>query len=161
YMVGSARTAVGKMGAELKEVAVNHRAEKVMREPMEGAASDIKVTEVSLGQANQSPEQAHFARRGALRAELPVDVSGAAVHRQCGSGLEAINNADMQIQLGLSDVVVAGGAESMSTAPYYLRNARHGYRAGNGLLLDPNTESQPCSQPQEKYGNLTMGLTAE
>src|SRR5699024_11967451 len=81
--------------------------------------------------------------------------------RQCGSGLQAINNADMQIQLGLSDVGVAGGAESMSTAAYYLRNARHGYRAGNGLLLDPNTESQPCSQPQEKYGNLTMGLTAE
>src|SRR5699024_8980287 len=42
-----------------------------------------------------------------------------------------------------------------------LRNARHGYRAGNGLLLDPNTESQPCSQPQEKYGTLTLGLTAE
>src|SRR5690625_724150 len=67
----------------------------------------------------------------------------------------------MQIKLGLSNVVIAGGAESMSTAPYYLRNARFGYRAGNGVLLDPNTESQRCSQPQEKYGNLTMGLTAE
>src|SRR5699024_1535123 len=53
------------------------------------------------------------------------------------------------------------GAESMSTAPYYLRHARFGYRAGNGKILDPNTESQPCSQPKEKYGNLTMGLTAE
>src|SRR5699024_11890885 len=85
----------------------------------------------------------NLARLAAIRAELPIDVSGYTVHRQCGSGLQAINNADMQIQLGLSDVVVAGGAESMSTAPYYLRNARHGYRAGNGLLLDPNTESQP------------------
>lgn len=49
----------------------------------------------------------------------------------------------------------------MSTAPYYIRNARYGYGAGNGLLLDPNTESQPRSQPQEKYGTFTMGYTAE
>src|SRR5690625_1971578 len=67
----------------------------------------------------------------------------------------------MQIQLGLSDVIIAGGAESMSTAPYYIRNARYGYGAGNGLLLDPNTESQPRSQPIETYGDITMGLTAE
>src|SRR5699024_7942364 len=48
-----------------------------------------------------------------------------------------------------------------STAPFYLRNARYGYNAGNGILVDPNTESQPCSQPREVYGDLTMGLTAE
>lgn len=161
YIVGSVRTAVGKMGGELKDVTVDHLAEKVIRELMERTGSDIKVDEVILGQAKQSADTSNLARLAALRAELPIDVSGYTVHRQCGSGLQAINNADMQIQLGLSDVVVAGGAESMSTAPYYLRNARHGYRAGNGLLLDPNTESQPCSQPQEKYGNLTMGLTAE
>src|SRR5699024_7907722 len=101
------------------------------------------------------------ARLSTLRAELPIDVSGYTVHLQCGSGLQAINNAEMQIRLGLSDVIIAGGAESMSTAPYYIRNARFGYRAGNGLLLDPNTESQPCAQPRETYGNLTMGLTAE
>src|SRR5690625_2265496 len=149
------------MGGELKDVTVDHLVEKVIRELMERTGSDNKVDEVILGQAKQSADTSNLARLAALRAELPIDVSGYTVHRQCGSGLQAINNADMQIQLGLSDVVVAGGAESMSTAPYYLRNARHGYRAGNGLLLDPNTESQPCSQPQEKYGNLTMGLTAE
>ena len=49
----------------------------------------------------------------------------------------------------------------MSTAPYYLRRARFGYKAGNGELVDPNTESQPRAQPIEKYGRLTMGLTAE
>src|SRR5699024_4056540 len=103
----------------------------------------------------------NLARVAALRANLPTEVCGYTVHRQCGSGLQAINNADMQIKLGLSDVVIAGGAESMSTAPYYLRHARFGYRAGNGKILDPNTESQACSQPKEKYGNLTMGLTAE
>ena len=67
----------------------------------------------------------------------------------------------MQIALGYSDVVIAGGAESMSTAPYYIRNARYGIQAGNALILDPNTESQPCSQPREIYGDLTMGITAE
>lgn len=161
YIVGSVRTAVGKMGGTLKDVPVDYLAEKVIRELMERNGSDISVDEVILGQAKQSADTSNLARLAALRAELPVDVRGYTVHRQCGSGLQAINNADMQIKLGLSDVVIAGGAESMSTAPYYLRNARFGYRAGNGVLLDPNTESQPCSQPQEKYGNLTMGLTAE
>ncbi|MEJ8765683.1 thiolase family protein [Oceanobacillus sp. HCA-5259] len=161
YIVGSVRTAVGKMGGTLKDVPVDYLAEKVIRELMERNGSDISVDEVILGQAKQSADTSNLARLAALRAELPVDVSGYTVHRQCGSGLQAINNADMQIKLGLSDVVIAGGAESMSTAPYYLRHARFGYRAGNGVLLDPNTESQPCSQPQEKYGNLTMGLTAE
>src|SRR5699024_558209 len=149
------------MGGELKDVTVDHLAEKVIRELMERTGSDIKVDEVILGQAKQSADTSNLARLAALRAELPIDVSGYTVIRQCGSSLQAINNADMQIQLGLSDVVVAGGAESMSTAPYYLSNARQGYRAGNGLLLDPNTESQPCSQTQEKYGNRPMGLTAE
>ncbi len=122
---------------------------------------ELKVDEVILGQAKQSADTSNLGRVAALRAGLPEEVTGYTVHRQCGSGLQAINNADMQIKLGLSDVVVAGGAESMSTAPYYIRNARYGYRAGNGLLLDPNTESQPCSQPREKYGDLTMGYTAE
>src|SRR5690625_1119313 len=161
YIVGSVRTAVGKMGGKLQDVTVDHLAEKVIRELMERNGSNIKVDEVILGQAKQSADTSNLARLAALRADLPIDVSGYTVHRQCGSGLQAINNADMQIKLGVSDVVIAGGAESMSTAPYYLRHARFGFRAGNGVLLDPNTESQPCSQPQEKFGNLTMGLTAE
>lgn len=161
YIVGSVRTAVGRMGGELQDVTVDLLAEKVIREIMERNGSHINVDEVIIGQAKQSADTSNLARLAALRADLPIDVSGYTVHRQCGSGLQAINNADMQIKLGVSDVIIAGGAESMSTAPYYLRHARFGYRAGNGMLLDPNTESQPCSQPQEKYGNLTMGLTAE
>ncbi|MGJ9459699.1 thiolase family protein [Oceanobacillus sp. CF4.6] len=161
YIVGSVRTAIGKMGGSLKNVTVDYLAEAVIREVMQRSNADIKVDEVILGQAKQSADTSNLARLAALRAGLPVDVPGYTVHRQCGSGLQAINNADMQIKLGLSDVVIAGGAESMSTAPYYMRNARYGLQAGNGLLLDPNTESQPCSQPKETYGNLTMGSTAE
>ena len=161
YIVEAVRTAVGRMGGSLKDIPVDHLAEKVIRELMERTNTDIKVDEVILGQAKQSADTSNLARLAALRAELPVTVPGYTVHRQCGSGLQAINNADQQIRLGLSDVVIAGGAESMSTAPYYIRNARYGLGAGNGMILDPNTESQPCSQPAEVYGALTMGYTAE
>lgn len=161
YIVESVRTAIGRMGGTLKDVPVDHLAEKVIREVLNRSHTDVQVDEVIIGQAKQSADTSNLARLAALRAELPIEVTGYTVHRQCGSGLQAINNADMQIRLGYSDVVVAGGAESMSTAPYYIRNARYGFQAGNAQILDPNTESQPCSQPIEKYGNLTMGLTAE
>lgn len=161
YIVESVRTAIGRMGGTIKDVPVDHLAEKVIREVLNRSHRDVQVDEVIIGQAKQSADTSNLARLAALRAELPIEVTGYTVHRQCGSGLQAINNADMQIRLGYSDVVVAGGAESMSTAPYYIRNARYGFQAGNAQILDPNTESQPCSQPIEKYGNLTMGLTAE
>src|SRR5699024_3933194 len=161
YIVDSSRTAIGRMGGALKDVTVDKLAESVIRELISKIDPHINIDEVIMGQAKQSADTSNLARVAALRANLPTEVCGYTVHRQCGSGLQAINNADMQIKLGLSDVVIAGGAESMSTAPYYLRHARFGYRAGNGKILDPNTESQHCSQPKEKYGNLTMGLTAE
>jgi len=161
YIVGAVRTAIGKMGGAIGEIPVDTLAEKVIREVLKRSNSAINVDEVIIGQAKQSADTSNLARLAALKAGLPVDVTGYTVHRQCGSGLQAINNADMQIRLGLSDVIIAGGAESMSTAPYYIRNARYGFQAGNALILDPNTESQPCSQPIETYGKLTMGLTAE
>lgn len=117
--------------------------------------------EVILGQTKQSTDTPNLSRLALLRAGLPVEVPGYTVHRQCGSGLQAINNAALQIMSGLSDVIITGGAESMSTAPYYIRHARYGFGSGNGEIIDPNTESQPRSQPIEIYGNLTMGYTAE
>jgi acetyl-CoA C-acetyltransferase len=150
------------MGGSLKDVLVDFLAAKVIDEVIVRTGIDRNdVDEVILGQAKQSSDSANLARLALLRAGLPVEVPGYTVHRQCGAGLQAINNAVQQIACGLADVVIAGGAESMSTAPYYLRNARYGFGAGNGEILDPNTESQPRSQPIEVYGNLTMGLTAE
>lgn len=161
-IVESVRTAIGKMGGTLKDELVDFLGAKVISEVLTRGDFDHNfVDEVIMGQAKQSSDSSNLARLALLRANLPVEVTGYTVHRQCGSGLQAINNADQQIRLGLSDVIVAGGAESMSTAPYYLRNARHGYGAGNGVLVDPNTESQPRSQPMEVYGDLTMGMTAE
>lgn len=161
-IVESVRTAIGKMGGTLKDELVDFLGAKVIDEVLTRSNLDKKlVDEVIMGQAKQSSDSSNLARLALLRANLPVEVTGYTVHRQCGSGLQAINNADQQIRLGLSDIVVAGGAESMSTAPYYMRNARYGYGAGNAELVDPNTESQPRSQPIEVYGDLTMGMTAE
>jgi acetyl-CoA C-acetyltransferase len=161
-IVDTVRTAIGRMGGSLKDVLVDFLAAKVIGEVVDRTGIDPnEINEVIMGQAKQSTDSANLARLSLLRAGLPVQVSGYTVHRQCGAGLQAINSATLQIQCGISDVVIAGGAESMSTAPYYIRNARYGYGAGNGEILDPNTESQPRSQPIEVYGNLTMGLTAE
>ncbi|MFJ7726901.1 thiolase family protein [Neobacillus sp. NPDC097160] len=156
------RTAIGRMGGTLKDVEADFLSEKVMREALKRSnINGADVDEVVWGHAKQSSDVPNLARLAALRAELPIEVPGYTVHRQCGSGLQAINNAAQQIMCGLSDIVLAGGAESMSTAPYYLRKARYGYGAGNAEIVDPNTESQPRAQPIEVYGNLTMGLTAE
>ncbi|MGG1398541.1 thiolase family protein [Bacillus salipaludis] len=161
-IVDGVRTAIGRMGGTLKDVEADYLSEKVMREALTRSGIDGEdVNEVVWGHAKQSSDVPNLARLAALRAGLPIEVPGYTVHRQCGSGLQAINNAAQQIMCGLSDVVLAGGAESMSTAPYYLRKARYGYGAGNAEIVDPNTESQPRAQPIEIYGNLTMGLTAE
>jgi len=161
-IVAASRTAIGKIGGSLKNVLVEHLASAVILETLRRAnVAPREVDEVILGHAKQSSDTPNLARVAALYADMPVDIPAYTVHRQCGSGMQAVISAAQAILLGDADVVLAGGAESMSTAQYYLRYARYGYEAGNGEILDPNTESQPKSQPVEKYGRLTMGLTAE
>ena len=161
-IVDSVRTGIGRLGGSLKDVEVDYLAAKVIDEIVSRTGIEKSIVdEVILGQGKQSTDSPNLARLATLHAGLPIEVPGYTVHRQCGSGLQAVNNAVQQIHCGLSEVIIAGGAESMSTAPYYLRHARFGYGAGNGEILDPNTESQPRSQPIEQYGSLTMGMTAE
>ncbi|HET7627270.1 MAG TPA: thiolase family protein [Bacillales bacterium] len=161
-IVDAVRTAVGRMGGIFADVEVDRLSARVMNEVIVRsgiAAGDID--EVVWGQAKQSSDTANLARVAALKAGIPDHVPAYTVHRQCGSGLQAIHNAAQQIMCGYADVVLAGGGESMSTAPYYIRNVRYGLKAGNGEIVDPNTESQPRAQPMEIYGPLTMGVTAE
>lgn len=162
-IVEGVRTAIGRMGGTLKDVEPDYLAAHVMKELLNRTNIEGKlIDEVILGQAKQSTDQPNIARKAGLRAGLPIEVPAYTVHRQCGSGLQSINNAAQAIQCGLADIIVAGGTESMSTAPYYIRNMRFGLNAGNGVVVDPNTESQPKAQPEEVYGHhLTMGLTAE
>ncbi|MEK3937103.1 thiolase family protein [Sporosarcina sp. FSL W7-1349] len=161
-ILDSVRTAIGRLGGALKTVEADYLGADVIGEILRRTNMDANlIDEVILGQGKQSTDTPNLARVASLRAKLPLEIPGYTVHRQCGSGIQAINNAAQQIQTGLADFIVAGGVESMSTAPYYIRNARYGYGAGNGLLLDPNTESQPRSQPIDQYGSFTMGETAE
>jgi acetyl-CoA C-acetyltransferase len=146
-IVSAARTAVGRLGGGLKDVEPDILGKIVIEEALKRAAVEpAEVQEVVLGQTKQSADAANLARVAALRAGLPVEVPAYTVQ---------------QIMIGEADIILAGGVESMSKAPYYLRDARYGYRAGNAVLVDSNTESQPRSQPYELYGDLTMGLTAE
>ena len=94
-------------------------------------------------------------------AKIPEEIPAYTVHRQCASGMQAIWNGMQAIGCGDAEVVLAGGVESMSTAPFYIRGARFGVGSGNGLFLDPNVESQPRSQPSDIYGTFNMIQTAD
>lgn len=161
-ITSAVRTAIGKLGGSLSGI----QPEELARIVIEAAVtrSNLEknnIDEVIIGQTKQSTDAPNIARVAALKAGLPEEVPAYTVHRQCSSGMQSIINAALQIQTEYADIVVAGGVENMSLAPYYLRKARFGYLAGNGELLDPNTESQPKSQPEEIYGRFNMGWTAE
>ena len=94
-------------------------------------------------------------------AGIPEKASAHTVMRQCASGMTAIQNGAMQIMCGISDVVLAGGAESMSNAVFYVRGARWGLGTGNTQFIDALTEVQNKSQPEDIYGSYNMGATAE
>lgn len=161
-IVDSVRTAIGKLGGGIGNETVDFLGSHVIEELLRRTQLEPSaVEEVILGQAKQSADVSNLARVAMLRAGIPVEVPGYTIHRQCGSGVQALNSAAQQIQTGLSDIIIAGGAESMSTAPYYVNNVRFGTKSGDTLLKDPNTASQPGSQPHETYGELNMGITAE
>ncbi len=162
-IVSAVRTAVGRLGGGLKDVEPEDLGKIVILEALKQAGVEAEaVDEVILGQTKQSADAANLARVAMLKAGMPIEIPAYTVMRQCGSGLTAIHNAAMSIMAGQADIILAGGVENMSKAPYYLRGARYGYGAGNAVLVDSNTESQPRSQPIEVYGaNLNMGLTAE
>lgn len=161
-ITSAVRTPVGNIGGVFRDILAVELARTVLEEAVKRSGIEKSIVdEVILGQAKQSTDAPNIARVAALEGGFPEEVPAYTVHRQCSSGLQAILNAAWQIQAGYGDVIVAGGVESMSTAPYYLRNARYGYKSGNGELLDPNTESQPKSQPEDMYGTFTMGMTAE
>lgn len=160
YIIDAVRTPITKLGGSFKQIPADHLAAHVVQALM-ARNGTLPIEEVILGQARQSADAANIARVALLRAKLPETTAAYTVHRQCGSGLQAINSAALEIQAGHNDLMIAGGTESLSTAPYYLRHARYGYGIGSSALLDPNTESQIGSQPVDQYGEILMGVTAE
>ena len=156
-IVSGVRTAIGRFQGAFATTPASDLAAAVIKAAVEraGIAPDA-VDQVILGCVCQVAEDAYIARHSALKAGLPIEVPAFAVNRICGSGLEAINMAARWIEAGDAEVVVAGGAENMSLLPYYLRDARGGYRLGDGKLEDGIL--QVLTDP---FGRYHMGLTAE
>ena len=161
-IVAAVRTPIGSIGGTLKNVLPEVLLSTVFKGAIDKSGLDpALIDEVVAGQTKQTTDAPNIARVAALLSRIPEAVPAYTVHRQCASGMQAMTNAMQQIQTGYSDIMLAGGVESMSTAPFYIRNARFGVGSGNGLFLDPNVESQPKSQPSEIYGVFNMIQTAD
>ena len=156
-VVSGARTAIGRFQGSLSDVPASDLAAAVIKAAVERAGvTPSEVDQVVLGCVGQVMEDAYIARHASVKAGLPIEVPAYTVNRICGSGLEAINTAARWIQCGDADVVVAGGAENMTRLPHYLRNARGGYRLGDGKLEDGILHV--LTDPFNRYH---MGITAE
>lgn len=161
-IIDGIRTPIGKLNGAMKDIEPEIMASLLISEMVKRTnLNPQELDSIILGHTKQSADQPNIARLAALMAGIPVEVQSYTIHRQCGSGMQAVHNVAQEIMCGYTGLGLAGGVESMSNAQYYLRKARRGYSVGNGVILDPNTESQPRSQPIDQYGSLTMGMTAE
>ena len=161
-IVSAVRTAIGTIGGSLKDIPPQELGATVIKEAVRRAGVDpASVDEVIMGWSRQTTEASNIARVCSLLAGITEDASAFTVHRQCAASLQAISSGTQQIQTGRAEVIVAGGTESLSRAPFYLKNARYGYSAGDGVLVDSLTEAGPGGQPPSIYGSVSMGDTAE
>lgn len=158
-ILSAVRTPVGRYGGALKSLNSGQLAAIAIKEAVKRAAlKPNQIDEVILGEVRQTTESSNVARVAALRAGVPETSPAFTINRLCASGMQAIASAAQQIAFGQADIVVAGGTESMSNAPIYLRNSRFG--GDHAKLIDSNTEAG--QQPHEIYGSgLGMGITAE
>ena len=136
-IVSGFRTAIGKFGGSLKDVPASDLGAETIKKNL--SASNINpeiVDEVIIGCVGQIAENALISRMCQLKAGIPCSTPALSVNRLCGSGLEAINLAAMKIKSNSADIIVAGGTESLSNYPYYVKGARWGYKFGNGVFED-------------------------
>lgn len=162
YIVEACRTAVGKHGGTLKDMQPEVLGTFAVKAAIERSGiNPADLDEVIFGHCRQSSHNPNIARVMSLMAGIPEEVPSYTVMRQCASGMTAIADAAMGIMSEQYDLVMAGGVESMSTAPFYLMGARYGLGTGNVQLFDSLTEVQKRAQPMDKYGEFNMGMTAE
>ncbi len=136
-IVSSARTPIGKLSGALASFPATDLGAHAIRAALARAGvSPEQVDYVLLGQVLQAGSGQMPARQAAVKAGIPMSVPSMTINKVCLSGINAIYLADQMIQAGDADVVVAGGMESMTKSPYLLKNAREGYRMGNGELID-------------------------
>ena len=136
-IVSGVRLPIGSFGGSLKTVSAIDMGAMVVREAVRRAGIKPEdVDECIIGQVGEIAENGFIARAASLKAGLPNETCAYSVNRQCGSGLQAIAEAVMEIQTGQADVVVAGGAENISQLPYYVKDARWGARMGHKCFED-------------------------
>ncbi|MDN9008668.1 thiolase family protein [Brevibacillus laterosporus] len=156
-IVAAKRTPIGTFGGMFQDVSARKLAELTIRDIMDTTRIDPKeIDEVILGNCIQRTDEPNIARTALLDAGLPQQVTGLTVQRQCSSGMQAIVSGLQQIALGDSEVVIAGGVESMSRAPYVLKQARFGKRLMHGEMTDALWELLT-----DPHHDILMGETAE
>ena len=157
-IVSAVRTAVGSFGGSLKDVSAAQLGAIVIKEAVKRAGIQPNdVDEVYMGNVVQAGQGQNVARQAAVNAGIPVEKPALTVNMVCGSGLRAVSLAAQLIRLGDCDVVVAGGTENMSQAPYALPNARWGQRMGNGTMVDTMINDALT----DAFSQVHMGITAE
>jgi len=158
YIVGAARTPIGKFGGALAKMPASDLGALVIRDVLKraGVAPD-QVSEVIMGQVLTAAVGQNPARQAAMRAGVPYMVPAMTINKVCGSGLQAAMLGAQAIANGDADVVVAGGQESMSTAPHALNGSRDGFRMGDAKLVD----TMIIDGLWDVYNQYHMGVTAE
>jgi acetyl-CoA C-acetyltransferase len=157
-IVSGVRTPIGKFQGSLSELSATKLGAIVVREAVKRAGIEAAaVTECIMGNVVQAGLGQNPARQAALGGGLPPNVGAMTINKVCGSGLKSVALAAQAIQTGNSEVVVAGGMESMTNAPYLLPSARKGYRLGNGTLVD----SMVHDGLWDAYEDYHMGNTGE
>lgn len=157
-IAGACRTAIGKMGGGLSTTPAADLGSIVIKEALNraGVPAD-KVDHVYMGCVIQAGLGQNVARQASINAGLPIEVPAVTVNVVCGSGLNCVNMAAQMIQAGDADIVVAGGMENMSMAPFALQKARFGYRMNNGVLVDTMVNDALT----DAFNHYHMMITAE
>lgn len=157
-IVSAVRTAIGSFGGSLKDVSAADLGALVIKEAVNraGIKSEL-VEEVVFGNVIQAGLGQNIARQATVKAGLPMEVPAMTINKVCGSGLRTVALAAQMIKAGDVDVVVAGGVENMSQAPYLLKSSRWGQRMGDGKMID----SMINDALWDAFNNYHMGVTAE
>jgi len=157
-IASAVRTAVGKFGGALQSVSAVDLGAIVIKEALNRANINPElVDEVVMGNVLQAGLGQNTARQALIKAGLPQEVPGFTINKVCGSGLRAVSLAAQMIKAGDADIIVAGGMENMSLAPYVMPSARWGQRMGDGKLIDELITDGLW----DAFNNYHMGITAE
>ena len=157
-IVSAVRTALGTFGGSLKDVSAADLGALVIKEAVNRAGiKPESVEEVIFGNVIGAGLGQNVARQATIKAGLPNEVSALTINKVCGSGLRSVALAAQIIKAGDADVVIAGGTENMSRAPYVLNDARWGQRMGNGKMVDTMINDALW----DSFNNYHMGVTAE